>query len=312
VRRLLAILGAVGMVVGAVAIRQAVDDDDEPGTDGDGEVVLVCATELMDACNALGDGIEVRAELAADTAAAIDGGALADDVDGWITTTAWVEVLESRAPDAVEAVDPLATSATVVATAPGRFEAITDLCGNDDVWACLGSSAGQDWADLGAGSAAWRELKVGLTDPNSALGLTVLASASAGFFGSTTFAANDPAFPEFEGWLATLAEPSADGDEDPARTLATRPGTYSAAGSVAAVAEGFEGRDVRTLAPDNPVLSTVALVVVRGGDDVPGVDAVGDALVDHGWSRPSDDDLAPTLKPGVMAALHTLWRNVTT
>ena len=138
----------------------------------------------------------------------------------------------------------------------------------------------------------------------------MLASASAGFFGATTFAAND--LPELEGWLATLAEPSAAGDPDPARTLATRPGTYSAAGSVAAVAEQFDTRDVQTIPPDVAVSATVVVVGFTGHDGIPNVDAVRDALVDHGWARPSDGDLAPTLKPGVMAALHTLWRTVTT
>lgn len=311
-RRVLAILGAVGMVAAALVIRQSLDDDSGPGRDGDDEVVLVCAADLVDACESIGGGVEVRAETAADTAASIEDGALADDVDGWITTTAWVEVVESRAPEAVGSVDPLATSPTVVATAPGRFEAITDLCGGEDVWACLGGAAGRDWADLGAGSPAWRELKVGLTDPDSATGLSVLASAAAGFFGSTSFAANDPAFPEFEGWLSTLAEPSATGDPDPARTLATRPGTYSAAGSVGAVAEQFDTRDVQTIAPDTGVATTVVLVGFDGGDRRQTVEAVRGALVEDGWSAAADGDLEPTLKPGVMAALHTLWRAVTT
>lgn len=313
-RRVLAVLGAVGMVVAAVVIRQALDDDgSDPGRGGNGDVVLVCATDLLDACNALDGGIEVRAQTAADTASAIDDGSLADDVDGWITTSAWVEVVDSRAPDALDDAEALATSPTVVATAPGRFETISDLCDGDDVWACLGGAAGADWADLGDGShPEWRELKVGLTDPDSAMGLSVLASASAGFFGTTTFAANDAAFSEFEGWLSTLAEPSAAGDPDPARTLATRPGTYSAAGSVAAVAERFDARGVQAIEPQTAVAATVVIVGLQGGDGLPDVDPVRDALVDDGWSRASDDDRAPTLKPGVMAALHTLWRAVTT
>ena len=124
-----------------------------------------------------------------------------------------------------------------MATAPGRYDAILDLCGASDVWRCLGDAAGADWGDLGAGRPEWRELKVGLTDPDSAVGLSVLASAAVGFFGNTDFAAND-ADGEFEGWLANLAEPSAAGDADAARTLATRPGTYSAAGSIAGVRRG--------------------------------------------------------------------------
>jgi hypothetical protein len=300
------------MVVAAVVIRQAIDDDDQPGDDGsDRSAVVVCAEDLLDHCQALGPEVEVRAEPASTTAAAIADGTLADDVDAWVTSTAWLEIVEGRTPDALGERRALATSPTAVATAPGRFDAISDLCADDDVWSCLGDAAGSDWSELGDGThPEWRELKVGLTDPESALGLSGLASASAGFFGTTTFAANDPAFSEFEGWLANLAEPSADGDPNPAETLATRPGTYSAAGSIAAVAEPFEARGVQTLDPDPAVASTIA-VVGLGDADLPDTSAVGDALVADGWAKASEADLSPTLKPGVMAALLTLWEAVT-
>jgi len=302
------------MVSAAVLIRQGLGGGsgtgEDSGGDGDDNIVLVCASDLIEQCNALGDRIDVRAQTAADTAAAIDDGTLADDVDAWITTTAWVEVVDIRAPEALTDTEPLATSPVVVATAPGRFDAVASLCEGDGVWACLGGAAGQSWADLGDGShAVWRELKVGLTDPNSALGLSVLASASVGFFGNTDFAVND--FTDFEGWLATLAEPSADGDADPARTLATVSGRYSAAGSVAAVAERFDARGVQSIEPVTPVAAAVVIVRLEGGDRLPDIGAVRDALVDVGWARASDADLAPTLKPGVMAALHSLWKAVT-
>ena len=129
--------------------------------------------------------------------------------------------------------------------------------------------------------------------------------------GGDDFAANDPRFSDFESWLANLAEPSASGDADPARTLATRPGTYSAGGAVAAVAARFEGRGVRTVAPDPPVSATVVIVPVAGGDDLPGTDGLRAALERVGWARASADGLGPTLKPGVMAALHSLWKAVT-
>jgi hypothetical protein len=300
------------MVVAAVAIRGAIDDDDNErdGDDG-GATVVVCATDLLDACQALGTEIEVRSEVAADTAAAIDDGSLADDVDAWITTTAWTELVDSRSPDALGAAEPLATSPTVVAAAPGRFDAIGDLCEGDDVWRCLGDAAGNDWGDLGTGDPRWAELKVGLTDPDSATGLSVLASATAGFFGDTGFAANDFTG-AFEGWLATLARASASGDPDPALTLATRPGTYSAAGALQAVAGRVEGRGVETIEPETEVQATVVAVGLNGNDDLPNADRARDALVDRGWSRAGDGDLAPTLKSGVMAALHNLWRQVTT
>ena len=98
---------------------------------------------------------------------------------------------------------------------------------------------------------------------------------------------------------------------NPALTMATRPGTYSAAGSVDAVAEQVDGRGVETIEPEVPVAATIAIVEVAGGDGLPGTDGLRDALEEAGGRAPSEDDLAPTLKPGVMAALHSLWRDVT-
>ena len=210
------------------------DDEDGGGGGGGGgddAAVVVCATDLEDACDALGSSVEVRTEDPAVTAAALEDGTVADDVDAWITSTAWLEVAESRARGCPGRCPRDRHLPAAVATAAGRYEAISDLCAGDDIWRCLGESAGTDWASLGDGSnASWGELKVGLTDPDLALGLPVLASASAGFFGNTDFATNDPRFGEFEAWLANLAEPSADGDENPALTWRRSQGTYSAAG----------------------------------------------------------------------------------
>jgi hypothetical protein len=310
VRRVLAVLGALGMVTAAVLIRQSMDDGDQDGAGSDEPTVVVCAADLLDACQAFGTDVTVRAEPAATTAAGITDGTVAEDVDAWITSTAWLEVVAGRTPDALGDARALATSPTVVATAPGRYDAVTDLCPGDDVWSCLGDAAGTDWADLDAGNPAWRELKVGLTDPDSAAGLSGLASVAAGYFGSTTFAANDPGFADFEGWLANLAEPSAHGDPNPAETLATRPGTYSAAGSVEAIADDFDGRGVQTIDPDPTVAATVAIVPIGDGD-LPDPAPVRDELLAGGWVTATEDDLGPTLKPGVMAALYTLWRAVT-
>ena len=313
-KRLAAVLVAVGMIAIAVAVRSAIDEDD--GADGDGSgadrgFVVVCASDVAGTCPELGDGVEVRVEDPADTAGSIADGSISDDVDAWITTTAWLEVLASRAPGAAGEARAIARTPVVMATAPGRIDAISDLCEGQDVWTCLGGAAGEDWANLGDGSnASWRELKVGLTDPDAATGLPVLASAAAGFFGTTEFAANDPRFGEFEAWLANLAQPSAAGDIDPARTIATRPGTYSAAGALAAIVERFAGRGVDSIEPVEPVAATVAIVELSG-DGLPDTDPMRDQLESQGWSRADDDDLAPTLKPGVMAALHSLWRAVT-
>jgi hypothetical protein len=311
VRRVLAVVAAVGMVVGAVLVRQAIDDEDgEQGAD-DSAPVVVCSRDLAEACAALDASVTIRVEDPAVTSAALVEGTLPGDVDAWITSTAWLEVTEGRTPQALGDARAIVTSPATVATAPGRHDAIADLCAGQDMWRCLGDAAGSDWADLGDGShAEWRELKVGLTDPDLALGLPVLGSVAAGYFGRTDFATNDLELSEFEIWLANLAAPSSTGDPNPALTLATRPGTYSAAGSVGAVVEALASRDVRSIAPEVPVAATIAVASVDGGG-LPGTDALRDALEADGWARADADDLAPTLKPGVMAALHSLWRAVT-
>lgn len=312
-KRVLAVVVAVGMVSLAVVIRSAIDDDDGGG-DGDpptgGDVVVVCATDLAEACRTM-EGVEVRVEDPATTAAALADGRVADDVDSWITSTAWMEVADSRAPDALEERRALATSAAVVATAPGRFEAITDLCGTEDVWFCLGDAAGRSWADLGAGSPSWGELEVGMPDPDTAVGLGVLASSATGFFSGNTFASNDLRSGEFGTWLGNLVEGSSRTDANPARTMATAAGTYSAAGSVLAQAEGLEGRGIEVVPPIVSTAVTVAAVRLRGGDALPDTDLVRNALEADGWAGADEDHLAPTLKPGVMAALYTVWTEVT-
>ncbi|MGH9273057.1 MAG: hypothetical protein ACRDZU_00295, partial [Acidimicrobiales bacterium] len=63
--------------------------------------------------------------------------------------------------------------------------------------------------------------------------------------------------------------------------------------------------------PDPGIGITVVLVALPGGDRLPSGGPIRDALVAAGWLATSGDASPPTLKPGVMAALHTLWTEVT-
>ncbi|HUS61026.1 MAG TPA: hypothetical protein VMY34_02445, partial [Acidimicrobiales bacterium] len=98
-QRVLAVLGAIALVFAAIVVRSALDDDDpDAGDHADGEIVLVCAADLAHACAGL-DGVRIIEQDAATTAAGIAEQAEAlDGVDGWLTSSAWVEVVESRAP----------------------------------------------------------------------------------------------------------------------------------------------------------------------------------------------------------------------
>ena len=309
-QRVLAIVAAVAFVFVAIAIRSAIDDgDDGPdGDGGDGDIVLVCATDLAGACDAL-DGVRVIHQDAAATAADIaEQAASLDGVDGWVTSTVWVEVVDSRARGRLGASSLIATSPVIVAADPSRAAAVGALCGAEPLWACLGDNAGTEWGELGSGGqSTWGTLRTGLPSADAAIGLSVLSSTAAGFFGGTDFASNDFDSTGFRGWLDTLVEPSGTGERNPVGTLVTTRGKYTAVGDVAAE---VGGRSVEVLEPQPAVDAAIVLVALPGGDGLPGTGPIRDALAVRGWTAESGDPPPPILKPGVMAALYTLWTEV--
>jgi hypothetical protein len=305
VRRLLAVIGAVGMVAAAFVVRNALDDDADEGPDtGDDQVLVVCDVDLESACDAFGDGVEVRVEAAVDTSAALVAGEL-DGVDGWVTTAAWRELTESRADRAVGEATALASSPVVLAVDADRVEALRDLCGDAAVWRCVGDNAERSWESLG-GEARWGPLRTGLPDPDTAIGLSVLASAAAGYFDGTDFAAND--FGDLRGWLSRLADASGSGDPDLLRKLVRVRGTYTAGGLPEA--DAADRAELAVLDASPTVAVTAVLIDPAGGDPVPDAGRLRDALVAEGWDT-GDGEPASLLKPGVMAALHTLWKDIT-
>jgi hypothetical protein len=305
VRRLLAVIGAVGMVAAALVVRGALDDDPGEGPDtGDDQVLVVCDVDLEDACGAFGDDVEVRVETAAETSAALVAGEL-DDIDGWVTSGAWRELTESRADRSLGESAVLASSPVVLAVDADRVDALRDLCGDTAVWRCVGDDAGQAWGSLG-GDARWGPLRTGLPDPDTAIGLSVLASIAAGYFDGTEFAAND--FADLQSWLSRLADASGTGDRDLLRKLVRVRGTYTAGGLTEADAADRAELAVLEAAPE--VDATVVLVDLAGGDTVPDPGRVRDALVAEGWDTGAGEPTS-LLKPGVMAALHTLWKDIT-
>lgn len=310
-RRLLAVLGAVAFVVAALIVRDIIDDDSGGGRGGDGsgggdsELVVVCAPELVEHCRAL-DDVTVIEEGASETAAALAGDdADVDvhvDVDAWITTSAWTEVLASRQPGVLAGIEAVGRSPVIVAVDPNRTDAVTTLCDGQPLWRCLGDRAGAPWADLG-GDVRWGTLKTGLPDADSVFGLPVLASVAAGFFDGTDFASNDFDAQGLPSWLGTLADPSDGGERDPVGTLVTRRGTYSAVGALEVLRRS---RAADPLEPAPAVEATVVVAQLAGGDALGDLAPLRRSLEAAGWQGTNGSPPA-TLKPGVMAALHTLW-----
>lgn len=312
-KRVLAVIGAVALVLVAIVVRSALDDGDTtPGRDdrpSDGQLVAVCDTDFADQCRAL-DGAAVRVEPSATTSAAIVDGT-AEDIDVWVTTSAWVELTAARVAShegsiPLGSVQPLAIGDVALGVVAGRADALQGLCGGQPSWRCLGDNAGRPWADVG-GQPTWGAVRTGLPDADTAVGLEVLASVAAGYFGSTTFAANDFAPEAFDGWLARLAAPSGAGDRDLLATLVRRQGTYDAGGVLAHEAAPRVELVTVSLRPSVPV----RVVAVQLGDEGLGDGgALRAAFVDAGWT-PGGGEPAELLVPGVMGALHDLWKDVT-
>ena len=147
-----------------------------------------------------------------------------------------------------------------------------------------------------------------MPDARSAVGLSVLASAASGFFGNTDFAANDFEPGGLPAWLDLLAAPARAGERDPVGTLVTTRGKYTSVGDIAA---SVRARQVEVLEPAPIVVATVVLIPLRHGDDLPDPAPLRGALVAAGWEASQPDVPSPTLKPGVLAALLTLWLEVT-
>jgi hypothetical protein len=92
--------------------------------------------------------------------------------------------------------------------------------------------------------------------------------------------------------------------------MVTRAGSYTAAGTTQAQVDATS-RPAEALDTAPPVTATVVAVRVNGREDLPDLAPLREALVDAGWSATTGDAPTPTLKLGVMAALHRLWTEIT-
>lgn len=338
-RRLLALVVAVGLVVGAVWVRGRIDEEGGDGGragGGDRAATLVCVTELATVCEAVAGqepDLEVRIEEEAVTEQALTGADTVDDVDAWLTFTPFALVVDEQRRRAGrfavldEPTDVLAWSPLVVAVWNDRRDVLAARCGGDITWSCVGDVSGLPWSDLG-GPAAWGPVKPGHPTPGTtAVGLLVLAQATGSFFGTSAYASNDFTDPGFRAWFERL-ERGIPGFPTPPRTpldemLSKGPATFDLTGSTEAAAvpaiERSRDRDRLTvLYPSPTAVAEVVLAPIAGADaggrvrDLFTSDDTLAAFADAGWQtdpagRPADDGLPA---PGVLQALRALWDEV--
>ncbi len=331
-KRLAALIAAVALIIGAVALRRALDDTSSagtgtpgtatpgtgtagtatPGTDGD----IVCITELAGACERARDaGASIVVEPYDDTLARIAGGEV---------PAAWVVVapLDRLAVDAAgqrvypDATTTLGASPLVIVAASDRSAALGTTCGAAITWTCIGTNSDKPWADLG-GKAAWGRLIAGHGDPrSSATALLTVGSAATSFFGDTTFNQatinGDPDFglwfDRLEGTIPTavfaLASPL---DAILGRKLVSLVGTTEAD----VVARAGAQRSTLTLTRSGA--TAVAVAATPGGAAVPAgvLTALRVGLAEAGWTESPPDTTGTALpSPGALRTLRDLWSNL--
>ncbi len=323
VARILALVAAVGLVAGAVALRGAIEGDDASAGD-DARIAIWCDPLLADACTSAADGAEVEMIEPGDAFKR-----LADPQnDGpapslWVTAGDWPAALAAANPNTeiptFGAATPAASSPLVAAAKGANLALIDSACGQKVTWTCLAESAGRQATDLG-GSAPLGEFRLGHVVPPSSLGLATLAALL------PTVAA-DPDAPNrgdvdsqaYRGLLDRV-----DSGELGIATGAavskflTQPGEASvfigpeAALVTKAEARGFE---LVTVEPSAALTAQVAPLKrdPAGDGDAPSGDAVagfadrlGDRLSADGWGEPTPE--AGT-DPGVLAALLDAWND---
>ena len=191
-RRALAVLVAVLLIGGAVAVRRWVIDGESGGPDQVSTPLrLVCSAELAPTCRTLqADGsVEVEVAPAGDIAQALaDAPEGKPPWDGWLGVAPWPEgvrearVRDGRTPMLGPTGAPVARSPIVIALRKDRSEVLEDTCGADGItWRCIGEQAGRAWLDLG-GLAEWGVLRPAHAEPvQDGIGRLVVGQAAGHF-----------------------------------------------------------------------------------------------------------------------------------
>lgn len=313
--RLLALAGAVLLVLAAVVVRGRLDSggDGGSGARASGDLVVICPRDLGDMCEAaLGDDYQVRVEDPVTTRDALIEAPAADAVEGdlWVIPAPWAEAVGAqRERDRVpvltgEPTTPIARSPVLLAVSDERATALEKgPCNGELTWSCVGDATGRPWSTVG-GNEAWGTVKAGLTDPTSAMGLPVLGAATAGYVGTLDYATNEIDGPLMN-WLGAFAAYPAGTDAVDAM-LTEGAGRYFAVGALEVTARKAAGRPgFRVVVPDDVITADLVVVPIGrnagdrdGADDVAGDGDLLDGLAEAGW-RVEGRDLAPGIDAGL-------------
>lgn len=322
-KRFLAAVVSVGLVLGAVVLRSRLNEEGAGDTGGNGRVVLACDTELAQVCarlQDLGAAVEVRV---------VDPGVLSDeivdlapgekpDIDAWLTVGPWASITDDNrafggAEPALAEPRTLATSPTSLVTMASdqTGEQLAD-CAADVTWKCVASLPGP---------------RIGLPTPERGDGLVLLAAATSSYFGGESYSAEDLEDPSFAAWFRQLTAVSAKQPprrQTPLEVALTQPGTFTVVGALGTEVQEATAPE-RFVVHDQvpPVLAPVQLTAplpqgsaAEADTAAPAAEVLGrigkdrlrDALVELGWDLVDGEDLRTGLPPaGVLQRLREQW-----
>ncbi len=320
-RRALAFVAAIGMIVGAVLVRTHLDDDKQSvatNQEARGPLSIVCVTELSAECDALAlahPDLQTRVEDAATTAQALAKGT--QGVDGWLTLDSWPDVANGLVTDPIfKSSTALASSPLVIAMVKERSVVLAPKCPNGVVgWRCLGDYVGRPWTDLPGGIKAWGNITVGNPPLSSATGLLLYGNAVTGYFGRTDIATNDfETDPGFSAWRAKVKTTFM--ESDPFVQFVTQlPAKFAAVGVTAAEEKtnvGTQADKVVVMDPQPQATAVVVLAPVGEGprarevEKLAGTRGMTDVLGQQGWAVGQSPAETGLPSPGVLLALSGL------
>ncbi len=337
---------AIGLVVGALAIRAGREGGElTDAPDGGGgsvaaqDVGLVCPSDLVSLCDALGQADEELRLTKRATAAQAEEWTAGDGEGAWLVPAAWADLVDDARSRAGR---PALVRSEVVASTPlllvvwaDRAAVLGARCGvpvTELTWGCVGEQADQRWPDIG-GDVRWGRVVPGHAAPDTTLGLQATAAVVSARLG-TGFSLADLREAGFASWFRGVERAVADfappGGSHVVAMVSRGPSVADVAVASEAELTRIAGREVvfgelLTL-PAEPLLA-VELVVV--GTDA---DAVGDAFDSlsggaargafgaQGWRvdglAPPDTTLdalpaaAPSPSGGALTAMLSIWREL--
>ncbi|MGI8807876.1 MAG: substrate-binding domain-containing protein [Acidimicrobiales bacterium] len=320
-RRVFALVAAVAMVAGSIALRGRLDRHEE---DQANPLRIVCATELGPVCDSRGSGAQITVEPAARTADRLSRSSDGDPgVDGWLVPAPWPQIVDGRRarqtlpPLFADVGRPLARSRLVIVVRRTLVDTLGPGCGGTVGWKCLGDAA----------AASPPRAKPGHPDPaTDAIGTLVVGHATAAYFGRSddlsTFDLDNTDFARWFRALERATPPLASGGSPLGEMLGTNFAAYDAVGTIEAEAktilETSAVRDRVVLSYAAPMATADVVLAGAGGDTARRLaDFATDhdtrkALADAGWdvdgASRGGSQLPPTNglpSPGFLDALRS-------